>query len=435
MAEEVDETRPGTRLAFVGGFIALCALIFGFLWVNSGGRIPFTGSGYEVTATMPAVSNTVYFSDVMIAGVKVGKVREVKEHGTTATVKIELNEDVAPLHEGATFQIKAKSLVEESYVDVTDGKGAKVSDGHVFPVTSAKEPVALDDLLNSLDAPTRASLTSLVRSSGIATKDSQQEVSEALEGLGDLGREGGTALDALADQSADLQKLTRSSTQVLTALAQRREQLSSLVTAADAVTEATAGQQEDLAATIRALPPVLETARAASGDLTRLATNLSPIAKNLEAAAPDLSAALKELPATSADLRGLLPSLDAVLDKSPETLTKIPTFSGDLESILPPAEAVLADLNPTLGYLEPYGRDLAAWFTNFSQTIATGDVNGRAFRVMVVASEQSFKGIPFSTNLGPLDRFNAMPGPGTLQNPGPAREDYPRVEREPVPGN
>lgn len=433
MAEEVDETRPGVRLAFVGAFLVVCALIFGFLWVNSGGRLPVGGSDYEVTATMPAVSNAVYFSDVMVAGVKVGKVRGVTEHGDRATVRIELDDSVAPLHEGATFQVRAKSLVEESFIAVTDGTGAAVTKGHVFPVTAAQAPVGLDDVLNSLDKPTRASLTSLARSSGLATKDSRDEVSSALEGLGRLGRDGGTALDALADQSADLTSLTRTSTQVLAALAQRRGQLSSLVSAADAVTQATSGQQAELAATIQALPPVLASARGAADDVRALARNLAPVASNLDAASGDLTAALRQLPSTAADLRGLLPSLDGVLDKSSATLTRVPALSKDLSAVTPPAEAVLADLNPVLGYLEPYGRDLAAWFTNFSQTIATGDVNGRAFRVMGVFSEQSLKGIPFSTNLGPLDRFNAMPAPGSLENPGAGRSSYPRVEREAVP--
>lgn len=434
MADDVDETRPMVRLAVVGGFVALCCAIFGFLWVNSGGRVPVLSStGYQVTATMPRVANTVYFSDVMVSGVKVGKVRDVQEQGDRATVLMELDPSVAPLHEGATFEVRSKSLIEESFISVTDGTGPRVKDGHVFDIAQAKAPVKLDDVLKSLDAPTRADLSSVLRSSGLATKDSRDEISAAVVGLGQLGREGRTALDALSEQSDDLTRLTKSSTQVLGALAERRAQLSSLVANAEAVTEVTAGQREDLADTIRALPPLMESAREGSDDLTTLARELDPVAADLRAASGDLSGALAELPATSADLRDLLPSLDGVVDRAPATLRKVPTLTDDVDALLPPTSTVLADLNPTLGYLEPYGRDLAAWFTNFSQTIATGDVNGRAFRVMALFNEQSLKGLPIDTNVGPLDKFNPLPGAGTLNEPGPERQSYTRVEREPVP--
>ncbi|RYJ05317.1 MAG: MCE family protein, partial [Actinomycetales bacterium] len=424
------------RLVAVGVFMALCAAIFTFLWVNSGGRVPAVSQdGYRVTATMPRVANAVYFSDVMVAGVKVGKVRDVTEHGDHATVLMELDSSVAPLHSGATFEVRSKSLVEESFIAVTDGKGESVEAGHVFPQSASKAPVKLDDVLTSLDKPTRASITSLVRSSGLATKDSQQEISDALEGLGQLGREGGTALDALSDQSEDLASLTRSSTRVLAALAERRGQLSALVADADAITQVTAGQREDLSQVIEALPPLLDSATEGSDDLQTLATELAPVASNLRKSSANLSSALAELPETSTDLRGLVPSLDSVVDRAPATLDKVPALSDDVSSITAPAENVLADLNPVLGYLEPYGRDLAAWFTNFSQTIATGDVNGRAFRVMPVVNEQSFKGLPINTNIGPLDKFNPLPAAGSLDQPGPARQQYTRVTRDKVPAS
>ncbi len=57
-------------------FSAAMALVFGVLWVNMGGRLPFgiTG-GYEVTAHLSDGQNLVYDSDVRIAGVRVGKIR------------------------------------------------------------------------------------------------------------------------------------------------------------------------------------------------------------------------------------------------------------------------------------------------------------------------------------------------------------------------
>ena len=156
---------PIVRMASVAGFTAVCLSIFGFLWINSGGHLPLVrSSAYEVTATVPRVANLVYFSDVMVAGVKVGKVREVTEHGDHATMRLELDEDVAPLHRGATVQVRAKSLIDESYVDIVDGDGVEVHAGGALPASSGKAPTQLNDILAALDPPTRKALGRTLRS-------------------------------------------------------------------------------------------------------------------------------------------------------------------------------------------------------------------------------------------------------------------------------
>ena len=423
---------PRSRMLIVVAFTAFCALIVGFLWTHSGGKVPVVAStGYTVQVDVPRVGNLVYFSDVMVAGVKVGKVAEVTEQGDHARVVIELDESVAPLHEGATVQVGAKSLVEESFVEVTDGKGAELPTGAVLAAGAGKGPVQLDDVLKTLDAPTRKSVRAVLRSMGSVGEGNEQAVADAVRGLGDLGRNGQTVLDALAQQGQDIKGLTRNGARVLTALSERRTQLSALVDDANTVVAATAGQAEDVRAVMRALPPLMSTARDSSDDITRLSTALAPVARNLTAAAPDLTAALRQLPATTRDLRATLPSLDAVLDNAPATLNRVPELADDIDGLVRPARDVLADVNPMLGYLAPYDRDLAAWFTNFAQTIGLGDVNGKAFRVMPVLNDQSFTGYPFSTNLGPLDRYNPMPAPGSLDDPRPyGSTSYPRVDRE-----
>lgn len=425
---------PLGRLLSVGGFVAVCVMIFGFLWTNSGGRLPLVkDSSYQVTVTVPRVANLVYFSDVMVAGVKAGKIRKITEHGDHATALVELDPSVVPLHEKATVQVRAKTLIDESYLDVVDGSGKEVPDGGKLPASGGKAPVQLNDILAALDAPTREALGKTLRSAGLSTKDSKDEVAAAVSGLGQLGREGEDVLDALAGQSADLKHLTRSSTQVLAALATRRAQVSQLVTSADKVSQATAGQSGDVKKVLRALPPLLAAANESSGDLEKLAGSLAPVATNLDAASIDLSAALIELPATAKDLRGLIPALNGTIDEAPATLNKVPTLSNDVESFIPSASALLTDVNPMLGYLEPYGRDFAAFISNFGAALTRGDVNGKAVPVMPVINEQSVKGIPLDTNFGVLDKYNPLPRPGTGSEPGPTRRAYPRVEWEPAP--
>lgn len=420
------------KLVTVALFAMLCAGIFGFLWINSGGKVPVVSQrSYTVAVDLPKAGNVVYFSDVMVAGVKVGKVTEVEERGDHARVEMALDREVAPLHKGASVVTRAKSLVEESFLEVTDGDGAEIPSGSVLPEGAAKGPTQLDDVLQALDGPTRESVREVLRSLGEGTQGSKDGVASAAQGLALLGTDGRDVVETVAGQSKDIKALTRNAARLLAALSERRTAVSALVKDAQTLTAVTAGQQDDLRATMRALPPLLTTASDSSDDLERLGVALSPVARNLTTAAPHLTRALEELPGTAADLRATLPSLTAVLDKAPRTLTKVPTVAADIEGLLPPADQVLTDVNPMLGYLAPYDRELVAFFTNFAQALALGDRNGTVARLMLMVNEQSLRGLPLSTNLGPLDRYNPLPGAGSLVDPKPyGDETYPKVTRE-----
>lgn len=424
---------PARRLYVVVAFVALCALTFGFLWINSGGKIPgVTEAGYRTAVELPRADNVVYFADVMIAGVKVGKVQEVQELGDRARVVMEIEKSVAPLHEGATVQVRAKSLIQESFLEIADGDGAPLPDGAMLPAGSGKPTTQVYDVLKSLEPETIDSLGSNLRSSAMATEGSAESISAAVAGLGDLGREGRDALDALAAQSADLEELTGNATVLLAALDSRQGQIAQLVEESEVVTEVTADGAADIEAVMRNLPPVLTTARESSDDLRELSASLAPVARNLDVAAPDLNAALIELRPTAEDLRATMPALDGTLATAPATLDRVPVLATNLRTVIPNAKTVLADVNPILGYLEPYGPEVAQFFVNFGETMSNGDSNGKWIYVAPIFNDQSFKGIPVNTNIGPLDKFNPFPAPGSSVDPGREYQGpYPRVEEEP----
>lgn len=422
---------PVIRLVTLIAFALVCAVVFGYLWTNSGGKLPvISKAGYQVSLRMDKVSNLVNDSDVMIAGVKIGKVDQLSVQGDKALIVMQLAQNT-PLHQGAAVQVRSKTLINETFLEVTDGTGPALPSGTTLPDTAGKPIVELNDVLASLDPGTRNALASSVRSLGASTKDGQHSISQALQGLGDLGRQGKTTLDALSAQSVDLQHLTGSAATLLAALDNRQGQIGQLVDDANQLAGATAGNSAQVEAVMRKLPGLLDTTRNATSSIKDLSGALSPVAADLNAAAPDLSSALRELPQTTADLRGLLPSLNGVLVKAPDTLLRVPAVAQDVETLVPGLQVDLSDLNPMLGFLQPYGHDLAAFFTNFAQTLATGDANGRAFRVFSIDNEQTIKGIPVNTNIGPLNKFNPYPLPGSAVIPGPANNPYPHVTPEP----
>lgn len=417
---------PKIRLAVLVAFFAACAAIFGYLWLGAGGRLPLiSDDGYRVSVDIPTVDNLVVGSDVKAAGVDVGTVAGIDVRQGQPRVTMQLNEQ-APLHQGARVNVRYKTLLQETFLEVSDGDGAELANGSTLPAGSAIPAVDLDDLLRSVDEPTRKSLASLVRSLGTATDGTHRDIAATLHGMGDLGRDGKTALAALSRQSDQLERLTGNTATMLAALDTQQGRIAQLVGDADELTKVTAEGADDIKAIMRKLPGLLDTAREAGTGLTTLSGSLGPVAADLDAAAPDLTAALRELPATARDLRGLLPALDGVLDQAPATLQRVPAVSTDVRRLVPNARVVLGDVNPMLSYLRPYGRDLAGWFANTADA-GLGEIGGEHYaRFTVPQNEQSIRGLPGGTeSLNP--RRNPYPGPGAAEHPAPFGGEYPRV--------
>jgi len=423
---------PKIKSTVVITFVALCALFFGYLWTNMGGTIPgVSGKGYRVTLELSDADNLVYDSDVMVAGVRVGKVRELEAGNGKARVVVQLDDEgVVPLHEGAVVRVRSKSLIEETYLEIQDGAGAEIADDGRLPASAVQPSVQLDQVLESLDAPTRRSLQRAVQALGGGTLQTRGDLSRTMTGLGMLGKEGHTVLEALAAQSEDLRVMVRQSRRLVQALDSGRGRIVDLVDAADRVTRATAGSRRDLEATMRGLPGLMGNARTATDSLTDLAGELSPVTRDLAASARPLNAALLQLPDVTRDLRGLLPSLDGTLRRAPRTLDAVPGAVDELRELVPTLRLDLAELNPMLAFLKPYGHDLGAFFTNWAAMLAYQDGNGHYLRVLPVLNEQSLKNMPLSLNHGILDKSNAYPAPGGALDPGPFNGTYPHVERD-----
>lgn len=425
--------RTNSRLATVLAFVLFCIGGLGVLWVKAGGTVPVVAeaSDYRLVFHAEDVKNLRRHGDVRIAGVKVGRVesRELTDDGVR--VEISLDPEAAPVHDGATVRVGVKSLVGSSYVDVVDGKGGQLESGSELPKEDVTPAVDVDELLDTLDEPTRKALSGTVRGLASATRGTGQDVDATLTGVGYLGREGYTVLDALEAQEKDLSALTVETTRLLKALDTGQGQIVDLVTDAQTLTQVTADKRAEVKALVRDLPELLRKVRSGAISLDELAVPLAPILKSLRLAAPDLNRALLNLPAVTADLEGLLPSLDATLVRLPKTLDRLPAFTSATRGLVPNAQTLLRDVNPMLTYLAPYGLDLGVLFASFGGSFDTLAENGiRPIRLTATAEGLgTVKGIPVEVPGLGLWWNNPYPAPGTVDQPTPYDDTYPQVER------
>jgi phospholipid/cholesterol/gamma-HCH transport system substrate-binding protein len=419
------------RSTVVVGFLTVVLLFFAYLWVNFGGDIPGVTGGYQVTAAMSDIQNLQGNADVRVAGIKVGKVRSLRHEGTTVLATLELGKKATPLHEGVSVQLKAKTLLEETYLEVVDGTGPPLEEGTTLPPEAQRPSVQLDDVLNTLDEPARAALSSLVQRLGAATAGRGTDLAAALDGLGTVGRQGHDALDVLAAQNEDLKGLTADADKLLRLLDEGEGRLVSVVDSADRLSQATAGQAGDVQAAIKLLPQVLADARRAAPPLRSMTAALSPLVAPLQAAAPDLNAALLGLRPAVADLRAAVPALDVAFGQAPATLDRAVPVAADVVNLVPALRVTLADLNPMLAYLVPYGIDATALIANLGDALNAVDAEGRhALRVVGLGSEKSNNDMPGRPNeMGP-QFSNGYPAPGGSARPVPFSGPVPKVEEE-----
>ena len=404
------------------------------LFLMSGDAIYVPGmepkAQYRLQVASSDADNLVPASMVRVAGVQVGEVESMTPVPKGVELTFSLwDEDVLPLHEGVKVEVSEKSLVGESYLAVTDGNGPPIPTDSALPSDAAVRSVQLHDVYRSLDPETRRSTSELIQSLDASTTGTREELSATVAGLGALGRQGHTALDAVAAQGQELRTAVRKASRLLEALDTGQGQIATLVSNANRLTAATAGQRQAVEDTMRLLPGVLNRAGSAADALTGLSGSLTPVAANLREAAPSLTPALRELPAAAKDIRGLLAPLSGTLDRAPATLDRVPSFSADVRELTPATYAMLREINPMLDYMQPYGRDLAAYFANFNATVRYKDSAGTHYaRIGLFMNEEALQS-PVDAEINSYE--NPYPKPGQGADPGPFTGRYPRVERAP----
>ena len=208
--------RPRSPVAI--GLIALAVMVV-LVFLGWTKDIPFT-SPYEVNAVFRSANSIRTGSPVRIAGVDVGKVKEVKPHeegSDSAVVVLQIDDDGLPLHEDATAKIRPRIFLEGNFfVDLKPGSPAapELEDGGTIKITQTATPVQLDQVLTSLQSDTRQDLKDVLDALAVALNS---EPTAAEDRAADPLTRGETAAESFNDAYDDIPAAERSTAQVLEA--------------------------------------------------------------------------------------------------------------------------------------------------------------------------------------------------------------------------
>jgi phospholipid/cholesterol/gamma-HCH transport system substrate-binding protein len=363
------------RLMVMVIFTLSCFGLLLFLWLSFGGPVPLKPKGYRFQVAFPQAVQLAEQSDVRIAGVTVGKVVKlgaIPSHPNRETATIEMLSKFAPVHTDAQAILRQKTLLGETYIEMTPGTGgAPVLKDGAFLANSRVQPnVYFDQVLQAFDSSTRQAFRNWQQDLAQGSINQGQNINDAIGNLPQFTTSATDVLQVLNSQSHALSQLVRNTGGVFGAISRNTQALHNLVVNSGTVFQTTSDERRALAEIFRDFPPFLRQSRSTLAKLQTFSTNTDPLIRQLQPTA-------RELKPTLTNIRGLSPSLLHVFQNLDPLITAsqtgLPATRDVLHGAIPLLAALdpfLEQLNPILQYLEVYQAQTGMFLGNSGAAVA-----------------------------------------------------------------
>ena len=381
------------RILIAAGFAISCFLLIMFLWIAFGGPVPLKAKSYRITAYFPEATQLAAESDIRIGGVSVGKVKEVSlappdkriEGYDTTEAVLEIRPEFAPISEDARAILRQKTLLGETYVELTSGtepgtEGAPVSLGAAasvsdseaedieaieedgtLEVTATRNATQIDEIFNALDPETRVAFQEWQQSAAVAVQNRSLDLNDAFGNIGPFITDASETLAILKGQKESVKGLVRDTGEVFDAISERDQDLAGAITGSEATFGALADADEALAESFTILPTFQRESRATLLRLDEFQRDTRPLIQKLLPVANDISPTLDSVRRLSPSLESLFRNLDPLIDASEDGFPALERFLGPegLRPVLDTLDPFLSNLNPVLRYLAAYRKTAA----------------------------------------------------------------------------
>ncbi len=248
-----------------------------------------SGSTYRVGAVFDDALNLAEGAPVKVDGVTVGRVRDVVAANFTARVNLDLRTSTV-LHDGATARLRSTTPLGELFVQIDDvASGSRLRDGAKLGADRTSAAPTIEDTMTSaslvINGGGLGQLQTIVRESNLAlggredtARDVLGRMARTAKALNDSSDDIDTALDALADVSATLDKQRATTNAALRDVApaarvlrQNTDELVALLRSVDrfgaVTTDVVDATRDDLLSTLKAMGPVFDELNALEDEL------------------------------------------------------------------------------------------------------------------------------------------------------------------------
>jgi phospholipid/cholesterol/gamma-HCH transport system substrate-binding protein len=364
-----------TQLLVITGFALSCFGILLFLWVTFGGPTPFRAKSYELKVPFNEATQLAEQSDVRISGVNVGKVQSIAlaPNGKQALATVAIDDQYAPLPESTRAILRTKTLLGETYIELTPGsrQAPELGDGATLPEANVAESVQLDEIFRTFDSRTRAAFQEWMQEAALAINGEGQNLSYAIGGLEPTFTEFDKLFRVLSTQKLAVAQLFRNGATTFSALRGREGQLADLIQSSNAVFQTTARRDRDIEALFRAFPTFLDESKLTTSRLKDFSLKADPLMRQLVPAAEQLSPTLIALSKLAPESKAFFEGLGPVIKRAPSGLAAFrKIFADEFPPLLRALDPFIRNLNPILVGLKLYRPEVTAFFANLAATFS-----------------------------------------------------------------
>src|SRR3954451_488897 len=358
------------RLLTMTLFALSCFGLLLFLWLAFGGPVPLQPKGYRFKVAFPEATQLAEQADVRIAGVSVGKVVhkdiDAKKYPNRTIATIQLNPSIAPLHTTAHAILRQKTLLGETYVELTPGakNSPTIKENGWLANAAVHKTVELDEIFQALDPVTRKAFQTWQQDLAKGAQGRGTDLNNAFGNLPRFVASGDDVLAVLDAPSAAVRRLIRTTGVTFAALTQNEQQLHTLIPGSADTFGALASQNEALAETFHIFPTFLDESHKTFVKLEAFAKNTKPLIDDLRPVARELRPTLKAIRGFAPDLKQTFEKLGPLITASKTGLPALRDTLNGTTPLLGELQPFLEQLNPILQYLEYYQWQTADFIAN-----------------------------------------------------------------------
>jgi phospholipid/cholesterol/gamma-HCH transport system substrate-binding protein len=406
-----------TRSSAVGRIAAIVALAVAAVAVAL--LLLRGGSTYEITGEFQNASQLVKGSQVVVAGVPTGTVKDIAlgDHGQ-ALVTFTVSDPYDPLKEGTTATIRSYSLsgIANRQIELNlppdDKAGSELPSGSVLPQSQTVSEVDLDQLFNTLNARTIKNFKHVIEGFELSYEGVSKQANTGFKYLNPFLSTSRQVFGELTRDTPTLERLIVDTSHLSGALAARSNDISGLIHNANLMMGAIASQSSALKESLVRFPGFMRQSnttfvnlRATLDDLDPLVNASKPVAEKLgpffhtfrraaHGAVPtiiDLEKTIRR-PGAQNDLveltRDAVPLADAAIGsgspdcgQNPNTDYAKAADSDFTQGAFGESVCSLRNGLPNLSFFRAYTPELVGWFNDFGPTSGISDANGAIARI------------------------------------------------------
>ena len=388
------------KMAVIATFALSCFGLLLYFWLAFGGPIPLKPQGYRVQVAFDDAATLADLADVRTAGVTIGKVveKELAPGGGRTLTTIELQSRYAPLRSDARAILRQKTLLGETYVELTTGtrdapalqEGARLGQGQVA------QAVEFDELLQIFDKPTQTAFREWQASLAQVGRGRGRDLNDALGNLPVFTENAESVVDVLDTRRAALRNLVHNAGRTLEDVTRDEAALTTLVRSNDELFGEIAERREALAESIEILPTFLDESRKTLARLRTFSLNTDPLLVDLDPVLDDLQPTVASLGDLSPDLENLFDNVDPLIDAGDKGLPALSRTLRGLDPTLASTGTFLRQVNPFLKFLELNQAKLADFITTpgsaiggIRATVPGSKSNGHVLPQVLMLGDQS----------------------------------------------